>query len=370
MGTTQLERAPEAAAPPVAHMEDPTMKSQRLALAVLALAAASVTAPNAALAAPAAQEDEGGVIEGSVFLDADGDGVFDPEERPLAGFEVMLEGADERTVVTQTNGRFRFEDLEVGAYSVGVELSEEQRDAYVSSIRFEDLRIEGSEILSGIDFGFQERDAVAAEATDDAMAEDEDAAEGEGDDAADADAMASDEAGYAGADAGEGDEAEADAAVETMTDDEGVEASDVETAEVAEPPAMTAAGMMPALTELLETAAAAGQTVDDLDPAARRALDEAIAELPDPERAALARAMTGDGELAELARKTGADALVAGAAGADRAMVPAQPAPTSQVNDMPQTGAEDLVGWPALLGLIALLGLLGTAGMAAERRAA
>lgn len=332
------------------------MNHLRLLTASVVAAAALLAGGTARLAAAPAPQDEDalGVIEGSVFLDADADGRFDPDEQPLEGFEVRLDGPDERAAVTLANGRYRFEDLPAGSYTVLVERDEAQRDTYVSSIRYENLEVDGT-LLVGIDFGLQERDAVAAEATEDAM-----------DEAADDDMAGDDEA--ADDEAADDEAADDEAADDGMADDEGMD-------EAAEPE-MTAANMLPALREMLQGAAAADQTVDDLDPAARAALDDAVADLSTEELAELQRAVADDEELRELARSTGADAFLAAAMDARAAQQPMdEPAPApeqapARVHDMPQTGAEDLLGWPGLLGLVALLALMGMAGMAAERRGA
>jgi len=356
------------------------MKHLRLPAAIITAAALFVGGFASVHAAPAPQgDDDLGVIEGSVFLDEDADGRFDPDERPLAGFEVRLEGADERTAVTLANGRYRFENLPAGDYTVLIERDDEQRETYVSSIRYENLKVEGT-LLVGIDFGLQERDAVAADATQEAG----DEMDGDIEDETGGDTV--DEAAAEGVDEAAGDDADDDgeAAVQYGADapaDEGMDADAPSSAESApgesttadaDVPAMTAANMMPALREMLESAASAGQTVDDLDPAARQALDDALAALSTEERSALERMIAEDEELAELARTTGADQLL-GRTAYEGGTAPAmdQPAaePATQVGDMPQAGAEELLGWPALAGLIALLALLGAAGMAAERRA-
>lgn len=244
------------------------MNHLRLLTASVALATALLAGGAASVAAAPAPQDEDalGVIEGSVFLDADADGRFDPDEQPLEGFEVMLDGPDERSAVTPANGRYRFEDLPAGSYTVRVERDDEQRETYVSSIRYENLEVDGT-LLVGIDFGLQERDAVAAEATEDAMDEADEADE----DATDDEAMDEDAAV---------DDAADDDADEDMADDEAMD-EDAGTADDgmddAAEPEMTAANMLPALREMLQGAAAAGQTVDDLDPAARKALDDAVA---------------------------------------------------------------------------------------------
>lgn len=334
------------------------MNHLRLLTASVTVAAALLAGGAARVAAAPAPQDEDalGVIEGSVFLDADADGRFDPDEQPLEGFEILLDGPDERSAMTLANGRYRFEDLPAGSYTVRVERDDEQRETYVSSIRYENLEVDGT-LLVGIDFGLQERDAVAAEATEDAMDEaDEDA----GDETAEDEDMTEE---TAAGDQGDADDGAADEA--TMDDDD---AADEATMDDDAEPEMTAANMLPALREMLQGAAAAGQTVDDLDPAARKALDDAVAELSDAELAELQRAMDADEELRDLARETGADVLLAAAMDA-RAAARRTSAP-AQVHDMPQTGAEDLLGWQGLVGLIALLALLGAAGMVAERRGA
>ena len=63
------------------------------------------------------------VIEGTVFDDADGDGVFDPAEDGISGVTVALAGTDvggavNRTAVTAADGSYHFENLLAGTYQV------------------------------------------------------------------------------------------------------------------------------------------------------------------------------------------------------------------------------------------------------------
>ena len=62
-----------------------------------------------------------GVVRGTAWLDADGDGLRAPWETPLAGLAVTLEGA---TVLTDATGRYIFRDVAPGTYTLDVALPE------------------------------------------------------------------------------------------------------------------------------------------------------------------------------------------------------------------------------------------------------
>lgn len=63
-------------------------------------------------------------LSGAVFLDYNGNGLFDSGETPLAGVTIQLQGVDDlgRTVVltatTDANGVYQFQNLRAGAYSI------------------------------------------------------------------------------------------------------------------------------------------------------------------------------------------------------------------------------------------------------------
>ena len=68
-------------------------------------------------------------IAGTVYVDADGDCVYDPEESPLVGVTITLRDASGATVGTTTtdaDGNYSFDDLAPGEYSV----TETQPDGY------------------------------------------------------------------------------------------------------------------------------------------------------------------------------------------------------------------------------------------------
>jgi hypothetical protein len=57
-------------------------------------------------------------IGGTVFFDADGNGVFDPAEDGIGGVTINLTGPVNLTVTTDANGNYLFEDLPPGNYTV------------------------------------------------------------------------------------------------------------------------------------------------------------------------------------------------------------------------------------------------------------
>ena len=57
-------------------------------------------------------------ISGRVFFDADNDGVFDSTDTPIRGVSVTISGPVNRTIVTGLDGRYVFEDLVAGDYTV------------------------------------------------------------------------------------------------------------------------------------------------------------------------------------------------------------------------------------------------------------
>ncbi|NCC35338.1 MAG: hypothetical protein EOM24_25495 [Chloroflexia bacterium] len=61
----------------------------------------------------------GGVVRGTVWHDADGDGRRQPWEAPLSGVSVTLDGA---TLVTDANGRYTFFGVTTGRYTLDVTL--------------------------------------------------------------------------------------------------------------------------------------------------------------------------------------------------------------------------------------------------------
>jgi uncharacterized repeat protein (TIGR01451 family) len=66
----------------------------------------------------------GGEIEGFVYNDSNGNGVFDDIEMPLSGVQIELSGTDTfgnrvfQTAYTDANGRYYFEDLPQGDYEI------------------------------------------------------------------------------------------------------------------------------------------------------------------------------------------------------------------------------------------------------------
>jgi len=61
----------------------------------------------------------GGVVRGTVWHDANDDGLRQSWEAPLSGVSVSLDGA---AVVTDANGRFAFYGLVLGSYALDVAL--------------------------------------------------------------------------------------------------------------------------------------------------------------------------------------------------------------------------------------------------------
>ncbi|MBL8730346.1 MAG: carboxypeptidase regulatory-like domain-containing protein [Planctomycetes bacterium] len=67
----------------------------------------------------AVDDGDGSDVTGIVFADADRDGVRDPGEGPLAGWEVQLvTDSTSVSAVTDADGRYRFQHVAAGSYSV------------------------------------------------------------------------------------------------------------------------------------------------------------------------------------------------------------------------------------------------------------
>lgn len=78
----------------------------------------------ASSAPPPTAEPHSARLSGSVYLDADNDGVRDPREFGIATVNVTLRGRDESnrpvmlTAITDTNGVYEFKDLRPGQYTI------------------------------------------------------------------------------------------------------------------------------------------------------------------------------------------------------------------------------------------------------------
>jgi hypothetical protein len=102
-------------------------RRQRLLGALLAAAVLGLTACDTEQAPPFEVQDRG-VLEGRLFLDSDGDGIFDPlaGDQPLTNVQLtVFERGTARQIsggqaVTDAQGRFRLENLPVGTHDVFV----------------------------------------------------------------------------------------------------------------------------------------------------------------------------------------------------------------------------------------------------------
>ena len=79
-------------------------------------------------------------LAGNVFSDADGDGLWDPNEYALQGATVFADvdgdgqlGADEKSAITSSDGRFYLNDTPTGSYEVRVLMPDGYRASVVGS---------------------------------------------------------------------------------------------------------------------------------------------------------------------------------------------------------------------------------------------
>jgi hypothetical protein len=86
-----------------------------------AVAATTVTLDNTTAAAIALPAIDPGVVRGTVWYDANEDGLHQTWESPMAGIPVTVAGV---TVITDEDGRFLFANVAEGTYTVEVELPE------------------------------------------------------------------------------------------------------------------------------------------------------------------------------------------------------------------------------------------------------
>jgi hypothetical protein len=90
-------------------------------------------------ATPTPPPASGGMIEGYVFIDADGDGVMDDGEYPLVGLSLTITGQG-AWVETGADGRYSFAGLPAGTYRVGLSLMDAPTGIWLAVSPAPDLR--------------------------------------------------------------------------------------------------------------------------------------------------------------------------------------------------------------------------------------
>ena len=103
-----------------------------------------------------------GEIRGIQWEDADADGVFDDDESPLTGATVYLDlnnngqiNLNEPTQQTDSEGRYRFRDLNAGNYTVREITPLDFQQTFPADRDSYDVELGVGEIVEGIDFGSQ-----------------------------------------------------------------------------------------------------------------------------------------------------------------------------------------------------------------------
>ncbi|HLF14392.1 MAG TPA: SdrD B-like domain-containing protein, partial [Bacteroidota bacterium] len=93
-----------------------------------------------------------GTITGTVFNDADGDGVRDPGDVGIQGWGVWASGPAYRTATTDSNGSYSFTDVPAGLYSIGQNLQFGWERTYPASPNHSSTLDSGATVDS-LDFG-------------------------------------------------------------------------------------------------------------------------------------------------------------------------------------------------------------------------
>ena len=236
-----------------------------------------------AFAVPALAQTGESSIEGVVFLDDNGDGQLAATEEGLGSFTVELEREDgsKASAQTDSNGLYRFRNLEAGRYTVRLVDRAGYEKTGVDLYLNLDLKEDG-ESIEGVDFAVGESDEEMAE--EDEVAEDEEADEED----------MSDEA----SDEGEDEEM----AEEESAEEDGLDAMAAAAAAAAaggELPAGVDAELSDMIASLDEAEAdALADALADRDAAALAAAADA---LDDAQRATLVKSLadTGNEDLAE-----------------------------------------------------------------------
>jgi len=127
----------------------------------------------------------GGAIGGRVFVDADGDGALDEDERPLVGVSVALFNREASVeglfqdiwLETGADGRYWFSGLSAGTYRVNLDMMSTPQGVWVSSspeerevaladgetvadVNFAVRRLEGTGVIAGTVFEDANRNGV------------------------------------------------------------------------------------------------------------------------------------------------------------------------------------------------------------------
>lgn len=323
------------------------MPISAIALALALLAAA----PAAVLSGPSPNEGEvsSGAIEGYVFQDDDGDGILDPEEYGVMAVTVRLVGdGTESSVLTDSSGLYRFEDLPEGTYDILVEPG--MVWSIVGRSVFEGVTIEDEE-LSGLDFGI--RPVTAPEPETVALPESTEGGAATGPEAEDREAEAVVTETLEGGLTDEGRQPE----YATRDNDTGAEESEETDREG--PTETPVPGMRDAVNGLVELFTEPDETATPLATATPRP-----SSTPEP---TLMLPATGEPteEPAPTQELIATDVVSPGQLGA---AATAQPAPAwSAAAAMPEAGVADMAGGDLLLAAVCLAGL-GVAGLIWERR--